>query len=97
MGEHFGKERVYVENAKVYIIRDVWAAPLGSEARQKTRGGRLIRCEYAVADYGSQHLMMELAWRPCVEGVVFEDIEPAFTISALAAIDLNITDLMAEA
>jgi hypothetical protein len=59
-------ERTSEWNGGVYVVRDVWSDG-GHEYRM---GLKLDRCEYAVMD-GDQKV-----WKPCIEGVMWADIEP---------------------
>ncbi len=85
MAEYLGQERIYVRSGDVYIIRDVWAAPVDSEEWRKMHAERFIRCEYAVAVGG--RWATELEWHPCEQGVRFDAIQPAFTVTQLEDFD----------
>ena len=53
-------------NGGVYVIRDVWS----DGGHVYRRGLKLDRCEYAVMEDGAE------VWKPCIEGVMYADIEP---------------------
>jgi hypothetical protein len=63
------KPRVYVHEAKVYVIRDLWDGGLPEI-------GKFISCEYATLTVDGA----QLSWTPCAEGVDFKDIEPLFEV-----------------
>lgn len=66
MGEpKLSEWRVIQHERGVYIIRDIL------HASGKFSG----QCQYAVRDD------QEMTWRPCVEGVLFADIEPFVRLS----------------
>ena len=68
-----GAERRTEWNGGLYIIRDVWEMTPGPEGFK----GRLERCEYAVKNDEGHTI-----WKPCIEGVLFADIEPFEKVAA---------------
>lgn len=61
----YSDRRVFERAGNVYVIRDVL------HANGKPSG----QCQYAVLDDDG------IAWRPCVEGVLFADIQPLVIVN----------------
>ncbi len=60
--------RAYQQEGRIYVIRDVFEVVEDGKRKH-------LRCEYATMP----HISMSdhsIVWRPCIEGVLFADIEP---------------------